>query len=631
MIKHFFSWLENRRAPFPNTSPRQPPETLLAFIVHYAEPFWPLLLACSLVAAVVALLEVSLFAFLGNLVDWLTTANRATFWDDHSTTLMTYAVIVLVVLPILKLLYESIVHQGLMGNFAMRSRWLAHRYVLRQSLAFFQDDFAGRVSAKVMQTAVAIREVVMKVTEVFVYVGVYFLGAVIAFGASDIRLTAPLLIWLVGYFAAMRYFVPRLGEVSARQADARSVMTGRVVDSYTNIATVKLFAHAAREDDYARDGMGGFLDTVHEQMRLVTWLTVALNVLNALLLASSTALAIWLWQQGAVAAGTIALAMGLVMRMQGMSHWIMWEIAGLFENIGVVRDGMTTIAQAQMVQDHPEAGDLDVPNGEIKYQAIHFNYANPASADPSKSEDMPTAESRVIEDLSLTIKAGEKVGLVGRSGAGKSTLVSLLLRSHDLERGQILIDGEDIATVRQESLRSQIAMVTQDTSLLHRSVHDNIVYGRPIASREDAIRAAKQAQAHDFILELEDGKGRKGYDAHVGERGVKLSGGQRQRIAVARVLLKDAPILILDEATSALDSEVEAAIQEQLVQLMRGKTVIAIAHRLSTIAHMDRLVIMDKGKIIEDGDHATLLEGGGVYADLWARQSGGFLAREAAE
>jgi len=631
MINRFFSWLETRREPFPDTPPHQPPETLFAFIVHYAQPFWPLLLACSIVAAVAALLEVSLFAFLGNLVDWLATANRDTFWRDHGTTLTVYAVIVLVILPLLKLVYEAIVHQGLMGNFAMRSRWLAHRYVLRQSLAFFQDDFAGRVSAKVMQTAVAIREVVMKVTEVFVYVGVYFLGAVFAFGASDIRLIAPLLIWLVGYFAAMRYFVPRLGAVSARQADARSIMTGRVVDSYTNIATVKLFAHAAREDDYAREGMGGFLDTVHEQMRLVTWLTVALNVLNALLLTSSTGLALWLWHQGAVAAGTIALAMGLVMRMQGMSHWIMWEIAGLFENIGVVRDGMTTIARAQMVKDRPNAGDLEVREGNIEYKAIHFNYANPAASESSDLGAVKHAQTRVIENLSLTIKAGEKVGLVGRSGAGKSTLVSLLLRSHDLERGKITIDGQDISTVRQESLRSQIAMVTQDTSLLHRSVHDNIVYGRPNASRADAIRAAKQAQAHDFILELEDGKGRKGYDAHVGERGVKLSGGQRQRIAVARVLLKDAPILILDEATSALDSEVEAAIQEQLVHLMRGKTVIAIAHRLSTIAHMDRLVIMDQGKIIEDGDHTTLLERGGVYADLWARQSGGFLAGEAAE
>ena len=629
MLNRFFTWLENRRSPFPDAAPSRPPESLPAFIFHYAEPFWPLLLACSLVAAVVALLEVSLFAFLGRLVDWLSAADRATFWQEHGTTLIIYGSIVLVVLPILKLCYEAVVHQGLMGNFAMRSRWLAHRYVLRQSLAFFQDDFAGRVSAKVMQTAVSIREVVMKVTEVFVYVGVYFLGAVIAFGMNDLRLVAPLLIWLVGYFAAMRYFVPRLGEVSARQADARSMMTGRVVDSYTNIATVKLFAHAAREDDYAREGMSGFLDTVYEQMRWVTLLTLALNILNALLLASATALAIWLWYKGDVATGAIALAMGLVMRMQGMSHWIMWEIAGLFENIGVVRDGMATISQAQMVQDHPNAKELHVTEGQIEYQAIHFDYAKPLDA--SDQGQVKESEAGVIDDLSLTINAGEKVGLVGRSGAGKSTMVSLLLRSHDLERGRILIDGQDIAAVKQESLRAHIAMVTQDTSLLHRSVHDNIVYGRPDASREDAIRAAKQAQAHEFILELEDGKGRKGYDAHVGERGVKLSGGQRQRIAVARVILKDAPILILDEATSALDSEVEAAIQDQLVHLMRGKTVIAIAHRLSTIAHMDRLVIMDKGQIVEEGDHATLLERGGIYADLWARQSGGFLARAAAE
>lgn len=636
MLKKFFSWLETRQDPFPDDPPEKPPETLLAFILHYAAPFWPLLLACSVIAAVVALLEVSLFAFVGNLVDWLVAADRNTFWRDHRATLIFYAVLVLLVLPFLKLIYEALVHQALMGNFAMRARWLAHRYVLRQSLAFFQDDFAGRVSAKVMQTAVSVREVVMKVTEVFVYVGVYFLGAVVAFGANDWRLMMPLLLWLGGYFAAMRYFVPRLGEVSTRQADARSVMTGRVVDSYTNIATVKLFAHAAREEDYARDGMRGFLDTVYEQMRLVTLLTVALNTLNACLLAATTGLAIWLWHQGAVAAGAIALAMGLIMRLQGMSHWIMWEIAGLFENIGVVRDGIGTIAQAQMVQDRPGAKDLVVSKGAISYQAIHFDYARDrvnTSADGGTADqvDAKAKVAAVIDNFSLDIKAGEKVGLVGRSGAGKSTLVSLLLRSHDLEQGRILIDDQDIAAVKQESLRKHIAMVSQDTSLLHRSVLDNIVYGRPSASREDAIRAAKQAHADAFIVASEDAKGRKGYDAHVGERGVKLSGGQRQRIAIARVILKDAPILILDEATSALDSEVEAAIQDQLVHLMRGKTVIAIAHRLSTIAHMDRLVVMDKGRIVEQGDHASLLESGGIYADLWARQSGGFLAREAAE
>ncbi|MCH9765879.1 MAG: ABC transporter ATP-binding protein/permease [Alphaproteobacteria bacterium] len=621
MLNRFFSWLEGLRPPFPDLAPERPPETLQAFILYFAKPFWPLLLACSAVAATVALLEVSLFAFLGNLVNWLANADRSTFWENRGSIIIAMAILVIVVLPLLKLFYESIVHQGLNANFAMRARWLSHRYVLRQSMEFFQDDFAGRLSAKVMQTAVAVREIVLKITEVFVYVGVYFLGAVVTFGANDLRLVAPLLLWLVGYFAAMRYFVPRIGEISARQADARSLMTGRVVDSYTNIATVKLFAHAAREDSYAREGMGGFLDTVYEQMRWVTLLTVALNTLNALLLTSTTALALWLWHKGQVEAGAIALAMGLIMRMQGMSHWIMWEIAGLFEQIGIARDGMNSIARRQTVVDLPDATELQVSEGKIEYQSITFDYAKPRN-DVARG---------VIEDLSLTIAAGEKVGLVGRSGAGKSTMASLLLRFHDLESGRIAIDGQDIAVVQQESLRSQIAMVTQDTSLLHRSVHDNIVYGRPDATRADAVKAAKLAQAHDFIKGLEDAKGRKGYDAHVGERGVKLSGGQRQRIAIARVLLKDAPILVLDEATSALDSEVEAAIQDQLINLMQGKTVIAIAHRLSTIAHMDRLVIMDEGKIVEHGDHASLLKRGGIYSDLWARQSGGFLAREAAE
>lgn len=634
MVERFFRWLELRSDPFPEGVPQMPPETLLAFVVFYARPFWPLLVLCSAVAAVVALLEVSLFAFLGSLVDWLAHANRDTFWQQHGTMLLLYGALVLIVLPVLKFFYEAIVHQGLMGNFAMRSRWLAHRYVLRQSLTFFQDDFAGRVSAKVMQTAVALREVVMKITEVFVYVGVYFIGAIIAFGSNDIRLTIPLLVWLAGYFAAMRYFVPRLGEVSSRQADARSMMTGRIVDSYTNIATVKLFAHAAREDDYARDGMQSFLSTVHEQMRLVTWLTVALNVLNACLLASATGLAIWLWHQNAVAIGAIAVAMGLVMRMQGMSHWIMWEIAGLFENIGVVRDGLNSIAQPRLVQDKPGAGELAVTKGQIDYQDITFDYGQARStwqAEFAASARGQKALPSIIKNLTLTIAPGEKVGLVGRSGAGKSTMVSLLLRFYDLNNGRILIDGQNIADVRQESLRSHIAMVTQDTSLLHRSVHDNIVYGRPDATRDEAIAAAKKAQAHDFILGLEDAKGRRGYDAHVGERGVKLSGGQRQRIAVARVILKDAPILVLDEATSALDSEVEALIQDQLVSLMTGKTVIAIAHRLSTIAHMDRLVVMDQGQIVEQGSHDELISRGGIYADLWARQSGGFLARDAAE
>lgn len=618
MLARFFRWLETRQDPFPAEKPTMPPSEFWPFIVHYAKPFWPLLLASSILAATVALLEVSLFAFLGSLVDWLAAANRETFWQDHGTFIVFMTVVVLVILPILKFIYESVVHQGLLSNFAMRTRWQAHRYVLRQSMEYFQNDFAGRVSAKVMQTSVALREAVMKVAEVLVYVGVYFTGGVIVFAATDLRLTAPMLLWFVGYILAMRYFVPRLGKISTEQADARSVMTGRIVDSYTNIATVKMFAHADREDSYAKDSMNTFLNTAYRQMRLATLLTVALNMLNAFLLISVTGLAVYLWSIEAVTTGAIALSVGLILRIQGMSHWIMWEVASLFENIGVVKDGIEGIAREVSVVDAPAAKPLAVREGAIRYQHICFNYG--------KMRD--GSASGIIDNLSLSIRPGEKVGLVGPSGAGKSTLVNVLLRFYDLEAGRITIDGQDISEVTQESLRSAIGMVTQDTSLMHRSVRDNIVYGRPDADDRSMIAAARKAEAHEFIQELEDQKGRTGYDAHVGERGVKLSGGQRQRVAIARALLKNAPILILDEATSALDSEVEAAIQDQLVNLMDGKTVIAIAHRLSTIAAMDRLIIMDQGAIVEQGSHKELLERGGLYADLWARQSGGFLAQE---
>jgi ATP-binding cassette subfamily B multidrug efflux pump len=622
VIAAIFRWLETRTDCFPEDLPERPPTTLISFILHYARPFWPLLLASSLFATVVALIEVSLFAFVGKLVDWLSTANRQTFWQDHWLDLTGMGVLVLMVLPFLKFWYEAVVHQGLIGNFAMRTRWQAHRYVLRQSMDFFQNDFAGRVATKVMQTALGVREVVMKVSEVLLYVAVYFTGALILFASSDLRLTTPLILWLIGYLVALRYFIPRLQVISKEQSDARSLVTGRVVDSYTNIATVKMFAHADREDAYARNGMDIFLDSVHRQMRLVTLLTVALNSLNALLLFSVSAMAIWLWWLEAVTAGAIAFAIGLILRMQGMSHWIMWELASLFEQIGVVQDGLETIARERTVVDRPDRRNLSVPRGEVRYDRIHFNYGK-----NREDEGM----GGIIDNLSLTIRPGEKVGLVGRSGAGKSTLVSLLLRFYDLEGGRILIDGQDIALVGQESLREKIGMVTQDTSLLHRSVMDNILYGRPNATFEEAIAAAKKAHAHEFIQDLEDLAGRRGYSAHVGERGIKLSGGQRQRVAIARVLLKDAPILILDEATSALDSEVEAAIQESLYNLMQGKTVIAIAHRLSTIAALDRLIIMDKGQIVEEGTHADLLKRGGIYAELWNRQSGGFIARDTAE
>ncbi len=616
MIARFFSWLENCTEPFPKAEAQKPPTTFAAFIIHYARPFWALIAASSAFATIVAIIEVMLFGFVGSLVDWLAASERGSFWEAHKTLLIWMSVLVLIVLPVLKLVYEAVVHQGLLGNFAMRIRWDAHRYLLRQSMEFFQNDLAGRVATKMMQTALGVRDVVMKITEVLLYVAVYFTAAVVLFASSDLRLTAPMIAWFVAYMIVLRYFVPRLSRVSMEQADHRSVVTGRVVDSYSNISTVKMFAKAAREDAYIREGMEGFLGNVYLQMRLSTILTVTLNTLNSMLLFSVAAMSIWLWSIEAVTTGAIALALGLVLRLQGMSQWILWEVWALFENIGVVQDGIQTIAMERKVVDAPGAKPLAVSAGAIGYERIAFNYG----------KDREDVGQGVIEDFSLTIKPGEKIGLVGRSGAGKSTLVSLLLRFYDLEDGRILIDGQNIAEVTQESLRGQIGMVTQDTSLLHRSVLDNIRYGRPDASTEAVIAAARKAEAHGFIEELEDAAGRTAYEAHVGERGVKLSGGQRQRIAIARVLLKDAPILILDEATSALDSEVEAAIQDSLMSLMQGKTVIAIAHRLSTIAAMDRLVVMDQGRIIEDGTHDELLSRGGLYADLWARQSGGFLA-----
>ena len=620
MFERIFSWLESRTDTFPPIKPTRPGNTLWGFVWHYSKPFWPMILVCSALASAVALIEVWLFSFMGNLVDWLGTANRETFWADHKGRLLTMSVVVLVILPILKFWYEAVVHQGLVGNFAMRIRWLAHRYVLRQSVDFFQNDFAGRIATKVMQAAMGTRDTVMKITEVLVYVGVYFTGAVTMFAASDWRLAIPLVLWFIGYLLVMRRFVPMLGAMSKAQADARSMVTGRIVDSYTNIQTVKLFAHADREDLYARDGMRHMLGAVYNSLRTTTRMTVALNVLNAFLLFATGAVTIWLWSLNAVTTGVLAFSVALVLRMQGMAHWILWEVAGLFEDIGTVQDGIETIARPRGLVDAPDAKPLVVDKGEIRFDRIIFNYGKIADKDVA-----------VVDDLSLTIAPGEKVGLVGRSGAGKSTLVNLLLRFYDLPVGRILIDGQDIAQVTQESLRENIGMVTQDTSLLHRSIKDNIAYGQPDATLDQIAKAAERAHAHEFIPHLVDLKGRRAYEAHVGERGVKLSGGQRQRIAIARVLLKNAPILILDEATSALDSEVEAAIQESLYNLMAGKTVIAVAHRLSTIAAMDRLIIMDKGRIVEEGSHDALLRKGGLYSDLWRRQSGGVLAREAAE
>ncbi len=611
----FFETLVN---PYPAGQADTPPKGLFSFILHFSGPVLPLLLAMSVVTAMVSAAEVVFFGFMGELVDWLANAEREGFFAEYGWRLAAMAALVLG-FPLLVLLQALLSHQGIFGNYPMLGRWLAHRHMLSQSLAFYQDEFAGRVSQKVMQTALAIRETVTKLLGLMVYVLVYFIGALWLMGAAEPWLLLPLLAWLAGYGAIMRYFIPRLRQVSMAQADARARMTGRIVDSYSNIQTIKLFADTEREQTYARDAMEQFMVTVHRQMRLATLLSVTLTVLNSLLLASVAAIAIAAWYFQAISLGAIAVAIALVMRIRFMSDWIMWEVAGLFENIGTVQDGINTIACEPTVKDLPGAAPLSVPHGEIRFESLRFGYHRPGGG-----------HAHVFDGLSLTVAPGEKVGLIGRSGAGKSTLANLLLRFYDLEGGRILIDGQNIAEVSQESLRRKIGMVTQDTSLLHRSVRDNIRYGSPQATDEQVLEAVRRAHA-EFIFELIDHKGRRGLDAHVGERGVKLSGGQRQRIAIARVLLKNAPILVLDEATSALDSEVEAAIKEQLDTLMVGKTVIAIAHRLSTIAMLDRLIVIDAGRIIESGSHRQLLAHDGLYASLWRRQSGGFLGLDTEE
>ena len=607
-----FALFESLIKPFPDKPVTRPPDSFLAFIWHYSRGAWPLLLVMSLLTGLISILEVSLFGYLGNLVDWLGTSDRSTFVQSEAGVLIWLAVIALVLIPLAGFLHSLVLHQSILGNYPMAIRWQAHRYMLGQSYSFFQDEFAGRVATKVMQTALGVRECVMKVLDTLTYVGVYFLSAMILMASFDLLLLLPFFAWLIAYALLMSYFLPKLKEISRQQADARSEMTGRVVDSYTNIMTVKLFAHSGREASYGKDSMDLFLQTVHPQMRLSTQLISWLLVINGLLLFGVGAASINLWVSGAINVGAVAVGVGLVLRLQGMSHWIMWELSALFESIGVVYDGMKMLSRDNDVKDLPEAAPITNVKGQIDFNNVTFHYGK---------------DSGAIDSLSLSISAGEKIGLVGRSGAGKTTLTNLLLRLYDVEAGSINIDGVDISTIEQESLRHHIGVVTQDTSLLHRSVFENIAYGRPGASEVDVIRAAERANAHEFIADLADAKGRTAFDAQVGERGVKLSGGQRQRIAIARMFLKDAPVLVLDEATSALDSEVESAIQENLSSLMEGKTVIAIAHRLSTIAMMDRLIVLDEGRIIEEGSHEQLVQATGLYAQLWQRQSGGFLTQ----
>lgn len=620
-----FSWFETRIAAFPDEPPTRPPETLLAFYLYFVKPIWPVFAALLVAGFLGSLIEVALMSFIGSIVDMMKAAETpATFFNDHWPTLLWMAFVAVVARPVVSTAHDLIKNQVIAAPVANRVRWVTHRYVLRQSLGFFQNDFAGRVANKVMQSAPALRESVVQVIDAIWYAAVQWAGAAVIFAAADWRLLVPLLIWLAAYMVALFVFVPLIKERSTEAAEARSMLVGRIVDSYTNILTVKLFAHADREDAYARSALQEQMDKWQASLRVQTLMEIVLYTLNGLLIVGASGTAIWLWSQDLVTVGAIAVVTGLVMRIVAMSGWILWVVAGIFENMGVVQEGMETISRPNQVVDRAGSAPLEVSRGEIRFEHVDFHYGQRLVAGSGQP-------GGVIHDLSLLIRPGEKVGLVGRSGAGKSTLVNLLLRFHDLEGGRILIDGQDVAHVTQDSLRAAIGMVTQDTSLLHRSVLDNILYGRPGAGEASVVAAAMKAHAHDFIIGLEDLRGRKGYHARVGERGVKLSGGQRQRVAIARVLLKNAPILVLDEATSALDSEVEAAIQEQLYNLMEGKTVIAIAHRLSTIAAMDRLVIMDLGRIVEQGSHGELLQRGGLYAELWARQSGGFLAKEAAE
>ncbi|MEX4359346.1 ABC transporter ATP-binding protein/permease [Haemophilus influenzae] len=613
MFNKIFSWFENRLNPYPESNPTTPKKGLFRFIWSSIAGMkgWILLLAILTVGT--GVMEAVLFQFMGTLVDWLGTFTPEKLWQEKGHLLIGMATLLLI--SIVWGFLASTVHlQTLQGVFPMRLRWNFHRLMLGQSLSFYQDEFAGRVSAKVMQTALAVRDTVLTLADMFVYVLVYFITSGVVLVALDSWFLLPFITWIILFGLILRTLIPKLSKTAQRQADARSLMTGRITDAYSNIATVKLFSHGSREATYAKRSMQDFMVTVHAQMRLATSLDTLTYATNILLTLSTAILGIILWKNGQVGVGAIATATAMALRVNGLSRWIMWESARLFENIGTVNDGMNTLTKPHTIVDKPQASPLQVKQGEIKFNDITFAY------DLTKP---------LLNHFNLTIKPGEKVGLIGRSGAGKSTIVNLLLRFYEAQQGEITIDGQNVLNVQQESLRSQIGLVTQDTSLLHRSVRDNIIYGRPNATDEEMVLAAERAEAADFIPFLTDAQGRKGYDAHVGERGVKLSGGQRQRIAIARVMLKDAPILLLDEATSALDSEVEVAIQESLDKMMENKTVIAIAHRLSTIAAMDRLIVLDKGQIVEQGTHAELLELNGLYAKLWNHQSGGFLSGSA--
>ena len=604
-----FAWFERLVNPYPTENLNTPlPKTFFAFVWQATKGVRPYLLLLILCTAATAAFEVVFFTYIGKLVDWISQSSPESFLADHQQNLMLLVAVLFA--NVFFASFQSIIkHQVLFSNFPMRMRWRFHNLLLGQSLDFFHNDFAGRLSAKVMQTALAVREFWIILGDMLAYVLIYFISINIILGSISPLLVLPLLIWLALFVLIASYFIPRLGKVSAEQANARAEMTGRITDAYTNIQTVKLFAHAGRESIYAKRSMQDFMVTVYKQMRLGVKYQISINVLSAFLYISVIGTSLYLWMNGEAALGVIAASTAMVLKLDSLSEFLMWNVTQLFENVGTIQDGMHTMGKPIAIQDKADAKTLAVDHGRIQFKDVNFAYT----------------DRNVLDHFNLDIKAGEKIGIVGRSGAGKSTLIQLLLHFYRVNDGKVLIDGQNIQDVTQDSLRKNIALVTQDTSLLHRTVLENIKYGRPDASDAEVQEALAKAQASDFIPQLVDMKGRKGLDAYVGERGVKLSGGQRQRIAIARVFLKDAPILILDEATSALDSEVEAAIQESLEHLMEGKTVIAIAHRLSTIAKMDRLIVLDQGRIIEQGSHDELIHQNGLYAQLWARQSGGFI------
>ena len=613
-----FGLFEKLIDPFPPQSPDRPPTGIYAFCRHYTRGMEPWLALMAFLTAVTAVAEALLFGILGQLVDWLASSAPETFIEDTWEPLAAMSIFILVLIPATTGLRSLVVHQTLMGNFPMSVRWMAHRYLLSQSYGFFQNEFSGRIATKVMQTALAVRDTVMKLLDVLLFVVIYLVTALILVANADLRLCVPLVVWLCLYIAVQYYFVPKMKTIAMHQADARSLMTGRIVDSYANILTLKLFSNDGRESAYVKQGMGDFLATVHPQMRLASLLNISLWTLNVGLIFSTSALGIWLWLQDAVTPGSIAVVISLAIRLTGMSHWIMWEISNLFENLGVVQDGINSLSVEQAVGDVEGAPPLQVSRGAIDYRQVSFAYHGGLTDGRARYLPISTCRSLRVKKSVLSDAAAPE------SLPCQFTCCAFLI----FNSGTISIDEQAISDIQQESLRANIAMVTQDTSLLHRSVRENIMFGRPDASEAQVVSAAELAQAHEFILTLQDNQGRRGYDAHVGERGVTLSGGQRQRIAIARVLLKDAPILVLDEATSALDSEVEATIQQSLYQLMQGKTVIAIAHRLSTIAAMDRLIVFDKGEIVEQGTHQELIQQNGVYTKLWGHQSGGFLGFE---